>query len=129
MNVVRTVEVETLGVETLEAHVGIDEYQLDGRSLREWHEWLTKTRLAAQALHPSSSRKGRHPAPEKSAWLAIALELIYLEAYGTDPTVAGGLKRYLELVHHGSPDIEGLVQDYGYCLPGSLKPLIGWPST
>jgi hypothetical protein len=112
----------------VEVRVGVDEYQMDGRSLREWHEWLTGTRLAAQALHPSRSRGDRRPAPEESAWLAIALELIYLEAYGTDPNVAGGLKHYLELVHHGSPDIEGLVQDYGHCLPGSLKPLIGRPS-
>jgi hypothetical protein len=115
-------------VQTVEAQASVDEYQLDGRSLREWHEWLTETRLAAQALLPSSSRNDRHPGPEESAWLAIALELIYLEAYGTDPNVAGGLKHYLELVHCGSPDIEGLVQDYGYCLPGSLKPLIGRPS-
>jgi hypothetical protein len=111
--------------QSAKVQAGVDEYQMAGRSLREWHEWLTGTRLAAQALHPSGSRNDRHPAPDESAWLAIALELIYLEAYGTDPNVAGGLKRYLELVHHCSPDIEGLVQDYGYCLPGSLKPLIG----
>lgn len=114
-------------LKTGEGPAGVDECQLDGRSLREWHEWLTETRLAAQALHPSARRRRHRPAPEESAWLAIALELIYLEAYGTDPNVEGGLKHYLELVHHGSPYIEGLVQDYGYCLPGSLKPLIGWP--
>jgi len=101
--------------------LSVDDYELGGLSLRQWHDWLTHTTLATRADHPKGG-----PRPDQVAWLAIALELIFVEAYGEGPNVRGGLEHFFELVQLGAPEVQGWVRDYGRCLPRCLGPLTGW---
>lgn len=108
---------------------GLDELELDGRSLQEWHNWLTHTVVGARAQHPSSSRRCSRAKPlDERAWVAIALELIYVDAYGADDNVPGALRHYLELAERSSREAEGLLSDYAHRLPGSLKCRLQGPS-
>jgi hypothetical protein len=107
----------------------LDDLELDGRTLREWHDWLTRSVSGARSQHPSSSRRRSRSRPlEQRAWLAIALELIYVDAYGADDNVPGALRHYLDFAEHSWGEAEVLVSDYAHRLPVSLKSVLQGPS-
>jgi hypothetical protein len=105
----------------------LDTIQLDGRSLSQWHAYLTTDETGADAGHLTvpCSRYGR--TSDECAYWAIALEIIYVEANGEDHHTTAALDYLMELVVNDHDDPAELVRDYGYCLPGALVEVLELP--
>lgn len=101
----------------------LETYQLEGRSLNDWHRWLTTDFNGKPAGHlrTPGSRYGRNS--DDCAWWALAAEVVYIEANGPDD-VEAGLDGLMGLAVNDHDDIGTLVYDYWHVIPPALQAML-----
>lgn len=102
----------------------LDELQLHGRSVRQWHHWLTTDEDTGEPHGDDMvpcSRYGRDGT--ECAWWALACEAVYVEANGenSDEDPSAALTYYLGLAVNDHESVLELVRDYWYAIPNELK--------
>ena len=100
--------------------------EVHGKSLAEWHKWLTtdtETGEPTGHLQAPCSRYGRNG--DECAWWAIACELIYVSANGADDEPETSLDFYMGFAVNDSEQVAYMVDDYYYAIPDCLREVIG----
>lgn len=92
----------------------LDEITFHGKTVREWHEWLSRDSGAVPC-----SRYGR--TGDETAWWAIACELVYVGANGEDDDPIVALDTLMGLAVNDSDSVLELIREHWYSLPEALQ--------
>jgi hypothetical protein len=108
----------------------LDSYRLAGRSLNEWHTWLTTYPGTGDPIgweRTPGSRYGRDA--NSAAWWAIAAHAAYAYATGQawDHTeTEDNLNYFMGLSVNDHPSIVELVREFRHVLPAELVDGLNW---
>ena len=106
----------------------LDTELLHGRSLADWHRWLTTDQETGEPnghLAAPCSRYGQ--TADECAWYASACEAIYLHVNGEDDAVEMTLEFFMGLAVNNHDGVEETLRSYWYAVPEVLKPYVELP--
>jgi len=104
----------------------LDTYELNGRSLQAWHDYLTHDAEGNYTgnLDTPDSNYGRDA--EACSWHAISLECVFAWINGGSDAPAASMDYSMGLVVNNSDYVETGIYDYRYAIPDALKEKIAW---
>lgn len=104
----------------------LDTYEIGGRSLRQWFDWLTTDRDTGQYagyLDVPCSRFGTTAAD--CAWWTLAFQCAYVEASGELDDPEASMHEAMGWCVNDSTEVAGLIAEYWSAIPQSIKDHIG----
>ena len=108
----------------------LDSYRLAGRSLNEWHAWLTTYPGPGDPIHyerTPGSRYGRDA--NSAAWWAVAGHAAYSYATGQgwdETQTEDSMKYFMGLAVNDDPSVVGEVREFKDTLPSELTFILSW---
>jgi hypothetical protein len=108
----------------------LDTYVLDGKSLRDWHDFLTTDHYTGQPcgdLEVPASRYG-HRADE-AAWWAIAGYAAYNYATDDHHEPVQNMAHFMSMAVNDVPLLMELVRDFRWVVPDELDGMLDWDRT
>lgn len=104
----------------------LDRLTLYGRTLYDWHRWLTHDAVTGEPtghLKCPCSRYGIDS--EDCAWWAIALECVIEDVNGPSQDPEGAMDSAMGLAVNNHDDVGDLVYDYWFSIPAALRKKLG----
>lgn len=113
--------------ERLSIPAELDHYILGGRSLQDWHDFLTTDHYNGQPaghLETPGSRYGS--TANQAAWWAIAGYAAYSYATGDDHEAAQNMDHFMGMAVNDVPLLAELVKDFRWVVPTELDGMLDW---
>jgi hypothetical protein len=105
----------------------LDTYILGGRSLTDWHDFLTTDHYTGQPNGHEAvtgSRYGRDGS-EAALW-AIAAQAAYSYATRRDEDMEQGMDHFMSLAANDDPSLVILISEFRWVVPTELDEMLDW---
>lgn len=103
----------------------LDRYEVGGRSLKEWHFYLT---TGPDGLYDGDSLipASRYATTgEQAAWWCLAFQCAYVDAHGEVEDPEASFEEAMSWVVNDNGDVADLVAEFWHAVPESVKQHIG----